>query len=76
MKFYRVAEHVPSLGTRQQDLRAVKTGEKRPPKAGEWFISGAIPEAHRATNDLRDPYLIAKLVVVEEVVSTRVVRDV
>lgn len=38
------------------------TGETRPPKAGEWFLSGAIVEGYRALNDLSDPYPIARLV--------------
>jgi len=37
-----------------------RTGEFRPPKKGEWFISGAIPEAYQAPNDLSTAYLIAK----------------
>jgi len=45
---------------------AVATGEKRPPKAGEWFLSGAIVEAYKAANDLSSPYPIAQLTVVIE----------
>lgn len=44
-------------------IRAVPTGEMRPPKAGEWFLSGAIVEGYRASNDISAPYHIAKLVV-------------
>ena len=53
-------------------LVAVKTGERRSPKRGEWFLSGAIIEAYKASNDLDSPYLIAKLVRVR----TRLVTDV
>lgn len=28
------------------------TGEKRAPRAGEYFLSGAIPEVYRASSDL------------------------
>jgi hypothetical protein len=28
------------------------------PKKGEWFLSGAIPEAYQATNDLSQEYLV------------------
>ena len=42
-------------------IRAVATGEKRPPKKGEWFLSGAIVEAYKARNDMTTPYQIAEL---------------
>lgn len=52
-------------------LVAVKTGEKRNPKAGEWFLSGAIPEAYKAHNDLDTEYHILRLARIETtVVST------
>jgi hypothetical protein len=38
---------------------------KRKPKKGEWFISGAIPEAYQAPNDLNTKYYIAELKRVE-----------
>jgi hypothetical protein len=47
----------------QVGVRAVPTGEMRPPKSGEWFLSGAIVEGYRASNDLSTPFHIAKLVV-------------
>ena len=43
---------------------AISSGEKRPPRAGEWYLSGAIVEAYRAPNDLAAAYHIARLVVV------------
>ena len=43
-------------------IMAVFTGEKRCPKAGEWFLSGAVVEAYRTKNDLDTPYYIASLV--------------
>lgn len=36
------------------------TGEVRAPKAGEWFLSGAIIEAYRAEHDLTTTYPIAQ----------------
>ena len=51
-------------------VRAKWTGEKRAPRAGEWYISGAIPAAYMAAGDLGNAHLIAKLVVVKTVVST------
>lgn len=44
-------------------VRAMATGEKRPPRKGEWYLSGAIVEAYRASNDLTSEFHIAKLVV-------------
>ncbi len=38
---------------------AIRTGEFRPPRKGEWYISGAIPAAYRAPNDLSTSYHIA-----------------
>jgi len=35
------------------------SGEFRTPKAGEYFISGAIPEVYLAENDLSQEYYIA-----------------
>lgn len=39
----------------------ITTGEYRKPKAGEWYISGAIPAGYRANCDLNYEYHIAKL---------------
>jgi hypothetical protein len=48
------------------------TGEFRPPKKGECFISGAIPEGYLANNDLSTAYYIGRLVEVETQEVTRV----
>ena len=34
--------------------------DKRPPRAGEYFVSGAIPEAYFAPNDLSTVFTIVK----------------
>jgi hypothetical protein len=36
----------------------VRTGEFRAPLKGEFYLSGAIPEAYQAPNDLSTPYAI------------------
>lgn len=41
---------------------AIATGERRAPKKGEWYLSGAIATAYRAPNDLTTVFQIAKLV--------------
>jgi len=38
------------------------TGEKRCPKKGEWYLSGAIVGGFKAPNDLSTVYHIGKLV--------------
>jgi len=43
-------------------LGAVKAGEKRCPKKGEWYLSGAITCAYLAFNDLSQEHVIARLV--------------
>lgn len=54
-------------------IMAVWTGEKRPPRAGEWYLSGAKIEAYRAWSDLETEYHIARLVKVETKTVTRIV---
>lgn len=54
------------LGVHDCNVMAVWTGEKRPPKKGEWYLSGAIIDAYRAPNDLGTPHCIARLVKVEK----------
>ena len=52
---------------KRADIRARWTGEKRPPKVGEWFLSGAIVEAYQARGNHRDDAHIAELVVTEPI---------
>lgn len=51
----------------RHDLRGKPTGEFRCPRKGEWYLSGAIPLAYLAPNDLSTPYYIARLVKVKVV---------
>lgn len=44
------------------NVGAVRTGEFRRPQRGEWFVSGAKPQAYKAPNDLSTEYHIAILV--------------
>lgn len=50
-------------------LKGAKTGEFREPRKGEWFLSGSIPEAYYAPNDLGTKYHILKIVKVRKVVT-------
>jgi hypothetical protein len=54
-------------------VRAVATGERRPPRRDEWYLSGAIVEAYQAPHDLCEPYLIARLVRVDSLKFERLV---
>lgn len=47
-------------GSYKRDFRKYEVLGYRPPKSGEFYLSGAICEAHEAFNDLSSPYLIAK----------------
>lgn len=55
-------------------LVAISIREFRSPKRGEWFLSGAIPEAWRAPNNLTTPYQILELVIVETKTVTTLVK--
>lgn len=46
-----------------------RTGEHRYPKAGEWYLSGAIPAGYRAPADLVYAYDIVRLVRAEIVTT-------
>lgn len=59
----------------RRNLRGKWTGEHREPRKGEWFISGSMPTAYRAQNDMAGKYPIAKIVRVEEVTIVREVGD-
>lgn len=49
----------------KRHVRAQWAGEKRAPRKGEWYLSGAIIEAYEAPNDLTTDYRIARLVQVK-----------
>lgn len=79
-KLHRLADRptpaeCTSLGVKNghsHGLRGALTGEFRIPKKGEWYLSGAIPEAYRApTDEMRTPYYILRLVRVETYSSKR-----
>jgi len=66
------------LGVRtpKREIRAVRTGEMRSPKKGEWYLSGAVPAGYIAKNDLGMSFNILKLVLVEKtVVETLTILD-
>ena len=57
-----------------KDISAVRTAQRRCPKKGEWYLSGAIPTAYKAPNDFSTEYLIAKLVKTETVTIYKIIQ--
>jgi len=51
---YRLASPRTARGWRWFE----KSGDKRPPRRGEFFLSGAIPTVYQAPNDLPSAYNI------------------
>ncbi len=59
------ADDLAALNVEDQvGVRAMATGEFRPPQKGEWFLSGSYVEAYRAEVDLTTAYHIARLALV------------
>lgn len=77
MKLYPVADRVPGLPLAHPfQYRAVLTGEKRVPRAGEWYLSGAIPAAYRMPTDGSSiVFAICRIVVAESVTTWRIVDE-
>lgn len=73
--FYKLGDPCPGHYG-EHDLRGQAIGEFRPPRKGEWYISGAIPAVYRASNDLNTDYHIAHIVRVKTttVVVERIVE--
>ena len=54
-------------------IKAITTGEKRAPKKGEWYLSGAIPEGYKAPNDLETFFHICRLVMTKTITTEVIV---
>ena len=50
------------------------TGTIRPPKKGEYFLSGPVIAAYRALHDMADAYPIARLVEVQPATTMKIIR--
>lgn len=60
--------YAPTCDVYPANVKAVWTGEVRPPKAGEWFLSGSVVEAYKASTDAATmSYHIARLVKVTKI---------
>lgn len=71
-KLYPVAfgESLP-VGHDRRAARVRATGERRAPRRGEWFLSGAVIEGYRASADLATEYPMGVLVRGEYVATWR-----
>lgn len=66
-KLYKLLDYHPerkwtTSGIVNGSVMAVNSREFRCPLKGEWYLSGAIPGAYKALNDLSTEYWIATLV--------------
>jgi hypothetical protein len=61
-KLGRSATYPGEFSPLRPHIRFRWNGEKRPPKAGEWYLSGSIITAYKAQSDLSYPYHIAEAV--------------
>lgn len=76
-ELYPVADEELSAVPGDWERKAARvraTGEYRAPKAGEWWLSGAIVEGYHSPYDLRDPQHIGVLVRGETVTMWREVK--
>lgn len=71
IRYHHLADR--PVGSSGMDSMGVLTGEFRAPKAGEWYLSGAIPEGYRAPNDLTQAFYILRIV---RVVRETVIREI
>jgi hypothetical protein len=73
MEFYPLADF-HSQHFKTHDVYAIKSDEFRPPKKGEWYLSGALIDAYQAKNDLTSSYRIAKLVRIEKITTYKILE--
>ena len=90
-KYFRIADRVSIDEARKLGIKwpqcnspwrrfgdiamAERTNEFRPPRKGEWYLSGASPAAYKAPNDLSQAFRIMRLVGIrreQKVVETRI----
>ena len=62
-KIYPLGDRVPGVSSvEQRNYMAGTTSEVRAPKKGEWYLSGALPHAYLAHDDLTQQFTIMALV--------------
>lgn len=65
----RAIRAIPSNAQALKFIATKPTGEYRRPVRGEWYLSGAEPEAYQASSTLSLEYYIAELVVLKKVIQ-------
>lgn len=80
MNYYPLAEHKTfkfhfKFKIPIDSIMAIKSGEFRKPKKGEWFLSGSPIEAYEAYNDLDTKYHIAKIVRTEKTITYKILGE-
>ena len=73
MKIKTSKKPYPIADIYKNNIGAVRTGEKRCPMAGEYYLSGAIPCAYKALNNLSTEYHIVKPVLFREIVTYEII---
>lgn len=58
-----------------EDVRAIVTDEFREVKKGEWYLSGAVPEAYKAQGDSLTKFRICRLVRIRTRIITEIVCE-
>ena len=66
---YHPERKIPIGGRIHGSVMAINSKQFRCPKKGEWFLSGAVPMAYKAPNDLNQEYYIATIVKVTEIIE-------
>ena len=66
-KLYILGDYHPDRkwatnGIADGSAMAINSNKYRCPKKGEWYLSGAIPMAYKAPNDLTQEFFIATIV--------------
>ena len=72
---FRSSRGIPIEGGAWITIQAVRKGVFAPPRKGDWYLSGAIPEAYFARNNLTAPCHLLKLVLVRTEVVTRIAME-
>jgi hypothetical protein len=67
--------NLPSLGNMSNRIMAQYIGEFRPPKKGEWYLSGSQIEAYQCCSDsFTTSYHIARIVLTRKIETIEIVK--
>lgn len=66
--------YMRNAGYADPKIMATNSGEFRPVRKGEWYLSGAEARAYKAPNDLGYAYYIAKIVRIDTIIVHRILE--